>query len=436
MKLAIPYPGKNFSLEIPGENLLCVAGPNDAESAGDEEGILTRALGAAVTPAARGDSSGGKNNLGQFLEGGRKVLVIINDATRPTPTAAMLKAMSPVFKAAGIEPRRLTILVATGAHRAPSEEEYRQILGESYQCFRSRCVAHDSRNADEMVLSGFTRRGTPVILNRRIPDADRIVVTGSVEPHYFAGFTGGAKAFLPGVAAYESVKTNHGRALSPGARALALEGNPVREDMDDAAGFIRTPVFSLMTVLDKGQKTAAAFSGDLMTSFREAAELSKKIFCVSVPEKADIVVSVAKHPMDIDLYQSQKAIDNGALALRDGGTLILVASCRDGLGDKTYAGLLASASSPAEALEKIRREYKLGYHKAAKMAMVSGRARITAVTELPAAELERMFIGSAPSPQAALDEALKRAKDRGAGVPKVLVLPDGCVTVPVTDRGS
>lgn len=434
MNLTIPYPGRNFFLEIPDENLLCVAEPNDVESAGDEEGILTRALDAAAMPAAPGESAGGGKNLRQFLEGGRCVLVIVNDATRPTPTAAMLKAMSPIFKAAGIGPQNLTFLVATGAHRAPTGKEYRQILGENHRRFRSCCTAHDSKKPDEMVSLGFTRSGTPVILNRRILDADRIVVTGSVEPHYFAGFTGGPKSFLPGVAAYESIKTNHERALSPGAQVLTLEGNPVHEDMDDAADFIRTPVFSLMTVLDKRQKTAAAFSGDLMTSFREAVELSKKIFCVSVPEKADIVVSAAKYPMDIDFYQSQKAIDNGALALKDGGTLILVASCRDGLGDKTYAGLLASASSPADALEKIRREYKLGYHKAAKMAMVSGRARVMAVTELPAVELERMFIGSAPSPQAALDEALKEAKARGIGTPKILVLPDGCVTVPVTDR--
>jgi nickel-dependent lactate racemase len=436
MNLAIPYPGRNFSLEIPDENLLCVAEPNDAESAGEEESILIQAVDATVTPAVSGEPADGKKNLGQFLEGGHKVLVIINDATRPTPTAAMLKAMWPIFKAVGLEPPNLTFIVATGAHRAPTEEEYRQILGENYQRFRPCCIAHDSKNADEMVMLGFTRNRTPVILNRRILDADRIIVTGSVEPHYFAGFTGGPKAFLPGIAAYESVKTNHERALSPGARALALEGNPVHEDMDDAAGFIKTPAFSLMTVLDKRQKTAAAFSGDLMTSFHQAVELSKKIFCVSVPEKADIVVSIAKHPMDIDLYQSQKAIDNGALALKDGGTLILVASCRDGLGDKTYAGLLASASSPADALEKIRREYRLGYHKAAKMAMVSGRTRVTAVTELPAAELDRLFIESAPSPQTALDEAVKRAKDQGIDTPKVLVLPDGCVTVPVTDLSS
>jgi nickel-dependent lactate racemase len=151
---------------------------------------------------------------------------------------------------------------------------------------------------------------------------------------------------------------------------------------------------------------------------------------VAVPAKADIVVSVAKFPMDIDLYQSQKAIDNGALALKDGGFLILVSSCRDGIGDEAYATLLADSASPADALERIRGGYNLGYHKAAKMAEVSGRASVLAVSELGAERLKSMFIEKAASPQEALDRALAALKERGVSTPKILVLPDGCVTVP------
>jgi nickel-dependent lactate racemase len=200
--------------------------------------------------------------------------------------------------------------------------------------------------------------------------------------------------------------------------------------MMDALPLIKAPVFSFMTVLDKDQGVAAAAAGDLMASFYAADTVARRIFCVSVPSRADIVVSVAKFPMDIDLYQSQKAIDNGAAALKDGGTLILVSSCRDGIGDEAYANLLAQASSPADAIERIRAGYKLGYHKAAKMAEVSGRASIKAVTELPAERLKSMFIEKAASLQEALDEALAAARAKGAAAPKILILPDGCVTVP------
>jgi nickel-dependent lactate racemase len=160
-------------------------------------------------------------------------------------------------------------------------------------------------------------------------------------------------------------------------------------------------------------------------------ESARKIFCVPVPALADIVVAAAKFPMDIDLYQSQKAIDNGGIALKDGGTLILISSCRDGIGDETYARLLSQAASPADTLLKIDAEYKLGYHKAAKMAAVSERALIKAVTELPERQLKSLFIEKAPSPQQALDEALERARKRGTAEPKILILPDACVTVPV-----
>jgi nickel-dependent lactate racemase len=185
-----------------------------------------------------------------------------------------------------------------------------------------------------------------------------------------------------------------------------------------------------MTVLDKEQRVTAATAGDLTASFSAAVETARQIFCVAVPAKADIVVSVAKFPMDIDLYQSQKAIDNAAAALKDGGVLILVSSCRDGIGDEAYAALLASAKSPQDALARIGEGYRLGYHKAAKMAAVSARAVVKAVTELPAERLASLFIEAAPSPQAALDEALARSKARGVAIPRILVLPDGCVTVP------
>ncbi|MDR3114343.1 MAG: nickel-dependent lactate racemase [Treponema sp.] len=422
----VPYLDRELPLEFPQENLLAVAEPQGLALSGTPEALVQEAL--AQTPG-RGKQEQGLA-LEQFLHGAKRLLCIINDATRPTPTALMLKALLPVCRKVHLETAQITFLVATGAHRGPTEQEYRQILGSLYTDIRPRCVHHDARKDEDMVELGWTRNGTPIALNKRLFEADRIIITGSVEPHYFAGFTGGRKAFLPGIAAYRTIEANHRQALSPAARSLALEDNPVHEDMMDALPFITVPVFSLMTVLDKEQQVAAATAGDPLTSFYAAVASARKIFCVPVPAQADIVVSVAKFPMDIDLYQSQKAIDNAAVALKDGGTLILVSSCRDGIGDEAYATLLAQAASPEDALSRIQAGYKLGYHKAAKMAAVSARATILAVTELDPRRLTRMFISPAPSPQAALDEALAQAKARGVAVPKILILPDGCVTVP------
>jgi nickel-dependent lactate racemase len=441
MRIELPYLNKTFPLEFPDEYLLAVAEPNEFKAAGTPEEMLARALARPygpgdVTVRENNNTAGGNvperngRSLGEFLEGGKRVLIIVNDATRPTPTAVILEGLLPVLEQPGLGAENLTILVATGAHRGPTEEEYRQILGGLYGRLRERCVCHDARKDGETAGLGITRNGTPIELNKRIFEADRIIAAGSVEPHYFAGFTGCIKAFLPGIASYRTIEANHKQALSPAARSLALEGNPVHEDMMDALPLIKAPVFSVMTVLDKEQGVAAVTAGDLLASFYAAVKTARQIFCVPVPSPADIVVSVAKFPMDIDLYQSQKAIDNGAAVLKDGGILILVSSCRDGIGDEAYARLLSRAVSPEDAIERIRAGYRLGYHKAAKMAAVSGRASVMAVTELPPEQLAGMFIESAASPQEALDKAMETAKARGIVKPGILILPDGCVTVP------
>jgi len=425
MKIDIPYLNKTFPLEFPEENLLALAEPNEYHCGDPVEALLAAALHNPSGPD-------GKQNgitLADFLSGGKKLLIIINDATRPTPTEVMLTGLIPVIEKAGLR-NAMTLIVATGVHRAPTDEEYRQLLGCHHDALRNCCLYHDAKKDEDMVSIGQTRNGTPMFLNKALFDADRIIATGSVEPHYFAGFTGGRKAFFPGIASYKSVEANHKLALSPKAKSLALEGNPVHEDMVDALPLIKAPVFSLMAILDKDQKLAAVTAGDLVTSFDKAVEIAKQIFCVSVPSKADIVVSVAKFPMDIDLYQSQKAIDNGGVAVKEGGYLLLVSSCRDGIGNEAYANLLAQAESPADAIEKIRAGYKLGYHKAAKMAEVSAKATVVAVTELGEERLKSMFIGKAASPQEALDAAMTALKAKGITSPKILVLPDGCVTVP------
>jgi nickel-dependent lactate racemase len=434
MRIELPYLNKSFPLEFPDEYLLAVAEPNEFKTRGTPKEMLVEALAHPYGPEDSENTSrqSGHNwrSLEEFLKGGKQVLIIVNDATRPTPTATILEDLLPSLEKAGITIENLTILVATGAHRSPTANEFHQILGSLYYKLRERCIHHDARKEGETVNLGTTRNGTPIELNKQLFRADRIIATGSVEPHYFAGFTGGRKAFLPGIASYRTIEANHKQALSPAAHSLALEGNPVHEDMMDALPLIKAPVFSIMTVLDKEQGVAAVTAGDLLTSFYAAVKIAREIFCVHVPSLADIVVSVAKFPMDIDLYQSQKAIDNGAIALKDGGDLILVSSCRDGIGDEAYAQLLAQASSPEDALTCIKSGYKLGYHKAAKMAAVSSRATVTAITELQVEWLSSMFIESAASPQEALDKALKKAKAQGITKPSILILPDGCVTVP------
>jgi nickel-dependent lactate racemase len=210
------------------------------------------------------------------------------------------------------------------------------------------------------------------------------------------------------------------------AQSLALEGNPVHEDMMDALEAVRgKKIFSIQMVLDRHQNIYKAVSGDINKAFEKAVEYANEVFSVAIPRKADAVISVAPYPMDVDLYQSQKALDNGKWALREGGKIIMVSKCREGIGSATFLTQLSSSGDPAAVLENLKKEYKLGYHKAAKMAEIMTWADVWAVTDLDPEILSKANIKPFSKVQDAVDAVL--ADDPDA---EFLVLMDGSVTIP------
>ena len=411
MEIPIPYGQKHVSIRVPDGNVLGIVYPNEVKRTPERE-----ALRSALEHPAKGPS------LSEFLDDARDVLFIVNDGTRPTPTVKVMKILRERIRGADYQ-----FIIATGAHRAPTEEEFRFIFGPLYGEFHNRIHVHDSRNPSQMVHLGTSRNGTEMYVNRLAVDAHKLVVIGSVEPHYIAGFTGGRKFFLPGIASYGTIEQNHRHAVLPDARALTLAGNPVHEDMIDAMRTIQDKqVFSIQLVLDRDRRIYSATGGDIHASFDAAVERAKEVFCAEVPKKADIVVSVATYPMDIDLYQSQKALDNGKLALNEGGILILVSKCRTGVGGRTFFELLAGSKTPRDALKRIEGGYLLGYHKAAKMAEIALWAEMWGVTDLREEDVESVFMRPFSDLQTALDRALE-VKGPGA---KILFLMDGSLTVP------
>lgn len=412
MILKVPY-GKDgyIEAEIDDSRLAGIISPNEVEI-GDETEVIRRALANPI----------GASSLRDFLKDARDVLFIVNDATRPTPTARVLDIIEN-----DIEGYQVKFLVATGIHRAPTQEEYIQIFSERhYSRFKDRIFSHDARKSEDMVFLGTSKNGTEMRVNRMGVEAHKIVIISSVEPHYFAGYTGGRKSFLPGIAAYETIEQNHKLALRPEACALRLDGNPVHEDMVDALKVVKKEIFTINTVLDKNHRIYAAAAGDIYKSMEQAVVKAEEVFVARIPEKADIVVSVVKFPADIDLYQAQKGIDNAKHALKKGGILILVAKCRMGVGEESFVKLMSSACSPKDVLDRIEQKYVLGFHKAAKMAEVCLLGQTWAVTDLEPELLRRIFLRPVSSLQAALDGAFKE-KDRDA---KVLVLMDGSLVVP------
>ncbi len=341
--------------------------------------------------------------LEEFLAGCRSLLILVNDETRPTPTGRVLEVLWP--RIAGLN---FTILVATGTHQASRPENLEKIFSPLWPEVREKVLFHDSRQEGGMIFLGTTFRGTRVLLNPHVMMADRVLAIGSVEPHYFAGYTGGRKLIVPGIAGYSTIVANHSLALEPGSQPLRLLGNPVHEDLMEALQLLTMPpIFSVQLVLTPDHEVAGVFAGSLLKSFLAATRQADEVFTVPFREKSAILVSVALPPLDLDLYQSQKPIEHGKLALKEDGILILVMPCRQGAGPSDFQELLSRTGDFDQARRLLDQPYRLGFHRVSRnLRFVADGGEIWGVTDLDPAFLSRTFIRPKPSLQAAVDEAI------------------------------
>jgi len=402
VKIEIPYGDTSEILQTSDEQSVEIASPK-----------RTPAIPESVSKSIANPTQ--FEDLASFISTRRKLLVVVNDYTRPTPTAHVLKQLN-------LEGNDATTIVACGTHREPNEQEIRMILGGPTPAFGGRVVVHNSRDNETLVEVGSTRRGTELSLNRLLFDSDGIIVVGSVEPHYFAGYTGGRKFLLPALAGFESIVKNHALAVDDHAGIIQLEGNPVHEDFMDALRLFGRDedIFSIQLVLNAEHQVNYASSGHIVHSFVDAIKHANETYVAPVTAQADIVISVSKPPMDIDFYQSQKAIENVKLAVKDNGIIILVSSCREGIGDRGFYNLLVSGDVTMD-------PHKFGFHKAIKMKRLLERAGVFVVSDLPAAVPSAMSL----TPFTDIQTAFDRAKEIKGNSARVLIVYDGSIVVPV-----
>ena len=363
----------------------------------------------------------------EFVQKSEKILVIVNDASKPTPTPKILEHIHTYLT----DHQNVGFLVATGTHKPPNEEQLRYIFGRFYDIYKDKIFIHDSKKEDNMKYLGKTTKGTELHINKMVTESKNVIVIGSIEPHYFAGFTGGRKAFIPGVSSYETIEMNHKYALSEKACSLCLKENPIHNDLLDSINLLKNiNIFSIQTVLTHDYKIYDAKCGDIIKSFDELIESAKKVYCVPIKEKGNIVLTVVPSPMDINLYQSQHALENAKLALKEGGILILVSKCRMGIGNDTFLKLLSKANSPQEVLDLLGGKYKLGSHKSVRILKIKSKVQIFAVTDLDNETVEKAKFKPYPDIQPALDDAVKIIK-RKKLEPKIIIMPFGNLTVPL-----
>ena len=400
-------------VRLPSEALLGVLEPNAADipAAGEEE----RVRAALARPI-------GSPRLREIVKPGETVAIVTSDVTRPMPTWKVLPALLDELCAGGVRREDITLVFALGSHRGHTEEEKRRLAGER-AWEEIACVDLDPADC---VHIGVTSRGTPVDIDRRVAEADRRVCLGNIEYHYFAGYSGGAKAIMPGVSTRAAIQTNHSRMVQPAAHAGKLEGNPVREDIEEAAAMVGVD-FILNVVLDARKEIIHAAAGDVTAAHRAGCAFLDALYQVPIPRRADIVlVSQGGAPKDLNLYQSQKALDNAKHAVRPGGVIVLMGSCAEGLGEKTFEEWMTSAPTARSLIDRIRREFRLGGHKAAAIAMVLEEADVYLVSDLEDALVERLFMKPFHSVQEAYDAAVRKL---GPGA-SVLAMPYGGSTLP------
>jgi lactate racemase len=361
-----------------------------------------------------------------------RIVIVVNDHTRPGPTRLIVAALLKRLTAAGIKDSQLCFVVATGTHRATTPAELEEILGPD-PFRRIMSVIHDCKDMRELVYIGESDHADlSVYINRTVAEATFRITTGLIAPHPRAGFSGGRKSILPGVAGFETVRANHSFPISQYEPVIGvLEGNLVHETCLEAAKKVGVD-FIVNSVMDPNKRNIAFVAGELDAAHAVGVRLCREVCDVQIDQLADIViVSPGGFPRDRNLWQSQKALAAAEVLVKPGGTIILVAECRDGIGEGVFREWMAEASHPEEIIERYRREgFTVGGNKAFMVARALTKARIIIVSDRSLQkDLESMHLETAQS----LDEALTRSMP-GGGSPYVLVVPKAVTLIPVLKK--
>ncbi|UCF77671.1 MAG: nickel-dependent lactate racemase [Candidatus Eiseniibacteriota bacterium] len=398
-----------------------VVAPEPAEPARDPEKKILSAL--------REPDAG--PSLEKLCGASRRVLIVVSDGTRVTGAQEFLPVLVRFIKECGVPEEGIQLIVATGMHAPAGRERLEAFLPPEITQNLS-VTEHDCRDEGAHFYAGSTSRGTRVHLNKRAAEADLVVLTGSIGLHYFAGFRGGRKSVLPGIAALSSICSNHRLTISgesgfhPLCRNASLDGNPVHEDMLESLTLI-PPSFLLNTIVDAEGRVLSLHTGDPVEAhLRGSRELQKRVQ-VAISGKADCaVVSCGGYPRDSTLIQSHKSVENASVALKDGGSMVVLAKCQDGIGSDTLLSWFEDGS-----IDSVRRKlvshYTLHGHTALSMMEKAKRFHIHLVSDLKDDVVRRTGFVPSSSVEKAMEEVLKREK----GSVTTLVFPEGSETLPV-----
>jgi nickel-dependent lactate racemase len=413
-KILLGFGKGSQTLEINMKNLLGCLRPKEINCKVQEEEAIKKALENPI----------GTARLNKLIEKGDRVAIIISDITRPCPSYRLLPHVLDEISQAGVTDQDIIIVAGLGVHRPHSEEEKKQLVGPEVFT-RVKCIDSFGQKED-FVQVGKSSKGTPFQVFRPVVEATKRICIGNIDYHYFAGYSGGAKAIVPGVCTRETIQANHRMMLHPKAKVGIIEGNPVREDIEEIAKYLSVD-FIVNVVLDEEKRIMAAVAGDYIKAHRAGCKVLDSAYRLPIKELADIVITCPHgFPKDINVYQAQKALDNARWAAKPGGIIILVAECREGLGEETFSRWIEEAKRPQDILHRISQDFQLGGHKAAAIADMAEQFRIFLVSSLPDETVRKLFMKPFSDVNRAYLEALRIMGSEA----KVWVMPTGGTTLP------
>ncbi len=421
MIVKIPYGTKTLDVNVPDGNLLSVIESKEVDRIYD---VVAEIKNQLLYPI-------GATPLPELVSGKSSVCIVVSDITRPVPYKVILPVMLSVIEESGVSPQDIYFLVATGLHRACTRDELVEMLGDGV-VGEYRILQHDALDSNSHKFLGYTKRETPIWVDRRYLEAEVKIITGLVEPHFMAGFSGGRKSIAPGISGLDTIRALHSPSLleSPNAAIGVVKGNPVHEETTEIARLAGVD-FMLNVTLNKAREITGVFGGDLDAAFYEAVDFLMST-AVDVAEEADVVIaSGGGYPLDTTFYQSIKGMVAVLPAVKKGGMVFVASSCTDGVGKKDFEDVLIELGrlkDPDMLVERLKEPdfFKIDQWQVEEMCKVLKKADIFYYTEALSPERVKRFM---VTPVSSLSELFDEARKRYGKEFTVNIVPEGPYTL-------
>lgn len=424
-KISLKYGIKKVEFKIDKNKIKNILSTNSSDDSKEFKKIIQEAL---ADPA-------GSKKLSKKVSSGEKVTVVIADITRSwQKISQFLPHIIEELKKGGIKLEDITVLAATGSHRSHSEKEIKLLLGEKYYK-KIKFVDHNAEDKDQLKYLGETSFGTPVWINKLAVNTDRLILTGGIVFHDLAGFAGGRKSLLPGIAGYESIMKNHSLSLSKnegeGIKKTVttnhLDDNPVNQDMIEAAEMIDVD-FIFNVIPDGRGGIGAAVAGDLIKAHQKGCEICRNLFGIPLQEKAELVfASAGGYPKDINLYQGSKALVNAVRAVKKGGSLVLLSKCSEGIGHPEVKEIIQDYKNNMEREKFLRSDFTISRYTGYLITKKIEDINLILVSDIDPKLLDNTEIKVVKT----LEEAMDLLKNDFKEIPDSYIMPAAANTLPI-----